>query len=321
MFKKYVFAIVLMALSLGSARAQDAVADDRVRVVATFSILGDMLREVGGDRIALTTIVGRDRSPHTFEPTPRDARALGQAQLLVRNGLGFEAWLPRLLEASAFKGLDLVASTGVQTLRLDEEAGETAHDDHDEDEDHGDEHHHHHAGDIDPHAWQDLGNGAVYVHNIAEGLAQVDPSHAAEYRQRAQAYTERLKAEDRSLRERLAAIPAEKRVMMTSHDAFGYFGRAYGVRLISIVGISSDAEPTARTISALIDNIRTQHIHALFLENAANPKLMQQIARETGVHVGGTLYADALGPIGHEAGTYLGMFKWNADQLLAAFGQ
>lgn len=312
MFRKYVFAIVLMALSLGCVHAQGVDADGRVRVVATFSILADMLREVGGDRIALTTIVGRDRSPHTFEPTPRDARALGDAQLLVRNGLGFESWLPRLLEASAFKGRDVVASTGVEPLSLDKEAGEAAH---------GDEDHDHLAGDIDPHAWQDLGNGAIYVRNIAEGLAQVDPSHAAEYRWRAQAYTDRLKVEDHLLREQLAAIPTEKRVMMTSHDAFGYFGRAYGLRLISIVGISSDAQPTARSIAALIEQIRAHHIHALFLENAVSPKLMEQIARETGVRIGGTLYSDALGPVGHEAGTYLGMFKWNAQQLLEAFGR
>ncbi|MDN5842713.1 MAG: zinc ABC transporter substrate-binding protein [Alcaligenaceae bacterium] len=318
MFRKLVFAMVLTALSLGPAHAQDTGVDDRVRVVATFSILADMVREVGGDRIALTTIVGRDRSPHTFEPTPSDARALGRAQLLVHNGLGFESWLPRLLEASAFKGLDLIASTGVQPLHLDEEAGEADHDD----GDHGPGHdggHHHHAGDIDPHAWQDLGNGVIYVRNIAEGLAQIDPAHAVGYRRRAQAYTERLRAEDRSIRDQIAAIPAEKRIMMTSHDAFGYFGHAYGVRLISIVGISSDARPTARAISTLIDRIRAQHIHALFLENAANPKLMEQIARETGVRIGGTLYSDALGPVGHEAGTYLGMFKWNAQQLLDAF--
>lgn len=293
-----------------------------VRVVATFSILADMVREVGGEQIALTTIVGRNGDAHSFEPTPRDARALGQARMLVRNGLGFEGWLPRLVEASGFSGLDVVASTGVQALHLDEASpDEGSHAEHaqeaDDHADHGAEHHH--DGDLDPHAWQDLSNGVVYVRNIAEGLAQIDPVHAGQYRRRAQAYIDRLMVEDRAVRDQLATVPAARRVMMTSHDAFGYFGHAYGIRLISIVGISSDAEPTARTIASLIDRIRAEHIHALFLENAANPKLMQRIAQETGVRVGGMLYADALDAPEREAGSYLGMFRWNMQQLLAAF--
>lgn len=292
-----------------------------VRVVATFSILADMVREVGGEQVALTTIVGRNGDAHTFEPTPRDARALGHAQMLVLNGLGFEGWLPRLAEASGFSGLEVVATLGVSARRLDasqaEEGVQAAAHTEAEHADAGDEHHH--DGGLDPHAWQDLSNGAIYVRNIADGLAQIDPAHAALYRQRAQAYIERLMAEDRAVREQLATIPAARRVMMTSHDAFGYFGQAYGIRLISIVGISSEAEPTARMIASLIDRIRAEHIHALFLENAANPKLMQRIASETGVRVGGMLYADALDAPEREAGTYLGMFRWNMQQLLAAF--
>lgn len=318
-------ALALLVGGTNSARAQGSDVSgvmEPVRVVATFSILADMVREVGGEQIILTTIVGRNGDAHSFEPTPRDARALGQAQMLVRNGLGFEGWLPRLVEASGFSGLDVVASTGVQALRLDEvPSDEGSHAEHaheaDDHADHGAGHHH--DGDLDPHAWQDLSNGAVYVRNIAKGLAQIDPGHAEQYRQRAQAYIERLMAEDRAVRDQLAAIPAARRVMMTSHDAFGYFGHAYGIRLISIVGISSEAEPTARIIASLIDQIRAEHIHALFLENAANPKLMQRIAQETGVRVGGMLYADALDASEREAGSYLGMFRWNMQQLLAAF--
>lgn len=307
---------LVLALLMGStspvwAQVDGALsATEPVRVVATFSILADMVREVGGEQIALTTIVGRNGDAHSFEPTPRDARALGQAQMLVRNGLGFEGWLPRLVDASGFSGLDVVASTGVQALHLDETSSD--------EEDHA-EAGHHHDGDLDPHAWQDLSNGAVYVRNIAEGLAQIDPAHAPQYRQRAQNYIGRLMAEDRAVRDQLAAIPAAQRVMMTSHDAFGYFGHAYGIRLISIVGISSEAEPTARIIASLIDQIRAEHIHALFLENAANPKLMRRIAQETGVQVGGMLYADALDAPEREGGTYLGMFRWNMQQLLVAF--
>lgn len=311
---------VVLAFLVGSTNPAWAQVSDAsgvtepVRVVATFSILADMVREVGGEQIDLTTIVGRNGDAHSFEPTPRDARALGQAQMLVRNGLGFEGWLPRLVEASGFSGLDVVASTGVRALHLDEASPDEGN--HAE---HMQEVGHHHDGDLDPHAWQDLSNGVVYVRNIAEGLAQIDPEHAGQYRQRAQAYIDRLMAEDQAVREQLAAIPAAQRVMMTSHDAFGYFGHAYGIRLISIVGISSEAEPTARVIASLIDQIRAEHIHALFLENAANPKLMQRIAQETGVRVGGMLYADALDAPEREAGSYLGMFRWNMQQLLAAF--
>lgn len=315
-------AILLAGVNPSWAQASDATgAMPPVRVVTTFSILADMVREVGGEQIALTTIVGRNRNAHTFEPTPHDARALGHAQMLVRNGLGFEGWLPRLMEASGFSGLDVVATMGVQTLQLDEaQSDEGLHAEHADETNHAeDEARHHNDGDLDPHAWQDLSNGVVYVRNIAEGLAQVDPVHAEQYRQRAQAYIARLKAEDQAVRDQLAMIPAAQRVMMTSHDAFGYFGRAYGIRLISIVGLSSDAQPTARVIASLIDQIRAEHIHALFLENAANPKLMQRIAQETGVRVGGMLYADALDAPTHEAGTYLGMFRWNMQQLLAAF--
>ncbi|MBV6272604.1 metal ABC transporter substrate-binding protein [Alcaligenaceae bacterium CGII-47] len=299
------FALVLFVACAGSVWAQadhalGVPSTSPVRVVATFSILADMVREVGGEQITLTTIVGRNGDAHTFEPTPRDARALAHAQMLVRNGLGFEGWLPRLVQASGFDGLDVVAATGVQALRLGEDTA-------------------HHDGNLDPHAWQDLSNGVVYVRNIAHGLAEVDPGHAQQYWQRAQAYIARLQAEDRAVRDRLAKIPAAQRVMMTSHEAFGYFGHAYGIRLISIVGISSEAEPTARTIASLIDQIRTEHIHALFLENAANPKLMQRIAQETGVRMGGMLYADALDAPEREAGTYLGMFRWNMQQLLATF--
>lgn len=317
--------LVSLAFSVSPAWAQGDGASEAaqpVQVVATFSILADMVREVGGEQIVLTTIVGRNGDAHSFEPTPRDARALGQAQMLVRNGLSFEGWLPRLVEASGFKGVDVVASTGVQALHLDE-----AQSDEGEHAEHGRDAHdhaahgsgHHHDGDLDPHAWQDLANGMIYVRNIAEGLAQIDPNHADQYRQRAQAYIDRLKAEDQAVRDQLATIPVARRVMMTSHDAFGYFGHAYGIRLISIVGISSEAEPTARMIASLIDQIRAEHIHALFLENAANPKLMQRIAQETDVRIGGMLYADALDAPEREAGSYLGMFRWNMQQLLTAF--
>lgn len=338
MFRHYpVLTLVFVLMMFGgmTGRVQAQPPAEPIRVVATFSILADMVRQVGGDRIHLTTIVGPNGDAHAFEPTPRDTRALGEAQVLVRNGLGFEGWLPRLLEASGFKGRDIVASQGVQPRILsDEEQAAHPAEATDHDQDHGDQPDAHpaahegdashdqgdhaHAGEVDPHAWQDLANGMIYVRNIADGLAAIDPAHADEYRQRANTYIGRLQAEDQHWRASLAAIPAAQRIMMTTHDAFGYLGRAYGIRIISVLGLSSEAEPSAGTLARIIDQIRAQDIHAMFLEKAVNPTLMRRITQETGVQIGGTLYSDTLDEPGRPAGSYLGMFQWNAKQILMA---
>lgn len=332
-------AVVASTLSgMADVRAQHAAGQaqdgaEPIRVVATFSILGDMVREVGGERIVLQTIVGPDGDAHAFEPAPRDARALGAAQVLVRNGLGFEGWLPRLRQASGFDGLEVVASDGISVRVLGDEAvvgghPEHAHEDaHEEDgahrrnrnHGHSSGHGHAHASGVDPHAWQDLSNGVIYVRNIAQGLAAVDPAHADEYHQRAESYVARLQAEDRAWRDALAAVAPERRVMMTTHESFGYLGRAYGIRIISVLGLSSEAEPAAKALARIIDQIRAQDIRAVFLEKAVNPTLMQRVAQETGVRIGGTLYADTLGGNGSPAATYLDMFRWNTRQILAAF--
>ncbi len=202
------------------------------------------------------------------------------------------------------------------------------HDDHDHDHDHDNDHdashdhaaggHHHHHGDHDPHAWQSLKNGVVYARNIAEGLAAADPAHAAAYRQRAQAYIARIEALDAQIRKTFASIPAERRQVVSSHDAFGYFGDAYGVRFIPVAGLSTDAEPSAADMARIIEQVKREHVPAVFVENVSSPVLVQQIARETGARTGGTLYSDALAPSGQPAATYLGMFEWNARQLSEA---
>jgi len=259
-----------------------------LNVVASFSILGDMVREVGGDRIALTVLVGPDGDMHSFEPVPENARAMSKAALLVVNGLDFEGWLARLVKASAFNGTMAVASEGVAPRRHD------------------------------PHAWQSLANGVVYVRNIASALARADPAHRAEYDMRAAAYIEKIKTLDVQLEHEFAAIPASRRKVVTSHDAFGYFGQRYGVQFISVAGLSSDAEPSAKEVARIIDQVRRQRVPAVFIENITSDKLVNQIAHETGAQVGGTLYSDALAQPGQPADTYLGMFQWNARQLLAA---
>jgi len=326
-----------------------------LKVVASFSILGDMVANVGGEDVSVTTIVGADGDAHVFEPTPQDAKTLASAQLLFVNGLEFEAWLPRLVQASGFKGVQVVASQGITPLAFSEHAAHDAddghededhdhdhdhdhehaagdahdhdhdHDDDDDDHDHEDDHtaahdhddeHHHAHGSHDPHAWQDLRLAQRYVANIADALAQADPQHAQGYRARAQAYTAQLAALDADIKARVARIPAGERKVVTSHDAFGYFAHAYDITFLSAAGISSQAEPSAQDLARLIDRIRAENIRAVFIENITSPRLIEQIARETGAKVGGILYSDALSA-NPPANTYLGMMRWNADQILS----
>lgn len=309
-----------------SAALTPAYAAEPLKVVASFSILGDIVREVGGKDVSVSTLVGPDGDAHEYEPTPADARKLAGAQLLVVNGLDFEAWLPRLEKASGFAGRKVVASEGVTPRKFAGGGHDHGHDhDHDHDHDHGKGDadgdkggHHHHHGDADPHAWQNLANGARYARNVAEGLAAADPAHADAYRQRALAYGARIEKLDAAIRQTFAAIPAERRKVVTSHDAFGYFGDAYGVTFIAVAGVSTAAEPSAADVARIIEQVKRERVPAVFVENITSPRLVQQIAREAGAKVGGTLYSDALSKPGQPGATYLEMFEWNARQLAAA---
>ncbi|WP_424264500.1 metal ABC transporter solute-binding protein, Zn/Mn family [Castellaniella sp.] len=315
-----------LMLGLGSAQAQETsvARPEPLRVVASFSILADMVRQIGGEDIHLDVLVGPMRDAHSFEPSPQDARALGDAQVLVVNGLGFESWMPRLLDAAGFTGRTVVASRGVTPRHLTEAEAQAAEHDHEghEDhghEDHGHEGHGHEAGAVDPHAWQNLSNGVQYAQNIAQGLAQADPARESAYFARADAYVHQLRKEDTQWRRQLAAVPPDRRVLATSHDAFGYLGAAYGIQILSLVGVSGEAEPSARAMARLLTQIRTRRIGALFLEQGSNSPALRQLANEAGVTLGGALYADTLDRPGHQASTYLGMFRWNAQQLLSAW--
>lgn len=304
-----------------------------LRVVSSFSILNDMVREIGGDKVMASSIVPVNGDAHSFEPRPSDAKTLASAQLLVINGLDFEAWLPRLQQSAGYKGPQVVATQGITPLEF-EGGDEHAHgheklvDDH-HDHDHGHNHdhdkesaaqpaHEHSHGSQDPHAWQSLSQAQVYIRNISQGLSQADPDNADYYRQRAQDYAQRVQQLDDSIKSRLQAIPAEQRKVITSHDAFAYLGKEYGITFISLVGVSSQAEPSAREIAQVIEQARRYHIRAVFVENTVSPKLVEQVARETGAKVGGTLYSDALGKPGSGTDTYLGMMKWNTDKLIEA---
>ncbi len=292
--------LLLVSAILGSAlaipMASRAAARDKLKVVATITILGDMVEQVGGGQVALTTLVGPDGDAHAFEPTPADAKALSAADLVVVNGLGLEGWMDRLIQASGYHGPILVASQGVKPRQMDED-GKTV---------------------TDPHAWQDLENGHRYVVNIEAALAKADPAHAADYQDAAKTYLAAIDAMDAHVRSEFADVPSERRKVVSSHDAFGYFGAAYGVEFVAPQGISEDADPSAADMRRLIDQIRREHIKVLFFENALSPRLVEQIGRETGAVVGGTLYADALSPPDGPAPTYLDMFRHNLPLLKAA---
>ncbi|AKP92583.1 metal ABC transporter substrate-binding protein [Achromobacter ruhlandii] len=307
-----------LSATFGAAHAAEP-----LPVVASFSILGDIVREVGGADVRLDILVGPDGDAHEYEPTPGDAKKLAAAKVLFVNGLDFEAWLPRLVKASGFNGATVVASRGVTPRKFaghgDKEHGHGAdHHDHDHGHAHGADDGHHHHGDADPHAWQNLANGVIYARNVAEGLAAADPAHADAYRKRADAYVARLQAADAAARKTFAAIAAERRKVVTSHDAFGYFGDAYGVDFIAAMGISTAAEPSAGDVARIIEQVKRDKVPAVFVENITSPRLVQQIARETGAKVGGTLYSDALSKPGQPGATYLEMFEWNVRQLAAA---
>lgn len=297
LFRRSVLALGLALL------AAPALAQERLPVVATFSILGDMTARVGGDRIALTTLVGPDGDAHVFQPGPGDARALASARLLVLNGLGFEGWIDRLKEAAGFQGVEVVATSGVEALPLAEG----------DEEDHG----HEHAA-FDPHAWQDVANAEVFVRNIAAGLERADPDGAAIYRANVEAYLAELHALDEETRTAMLRVPEAQRVLVTSHDAFGYFAHAYGVKVLAPQGVSTESEASAATVARLIEQIRAERVQAVFVENISDPRLVDQIVRETGARVGGTLYSDALSPPGTPAATYLDMMRHNAAQITAA---
>ncbi len=331
--RRLLLGMMSSALALAWSGAAQAATREPLRVVATFSILGDMVKEIGGERVALTTIVGPNSDAHRFEPTPADAKALHDADVLVLNGLDFEPWLARLVQASGFKGRQVLASDGVAVRRLADDHDAHAHDDahdHDDDHAHGSSHetaaseptgHDHGAddhahGDVDPHAWQDLANGKIYAQNIAAGLSKADPRNATYYEGRAAGYISRMKVLDAEIRAAIAAIPPERRKVILSHDAFGYFADAYGIEFIPVAGLSNQAEPSAQDVARIIRLARETKVSGVFLENMSNPLLMQQIASESGALMGGTLYTDALGPTDQPASTYLGMFSWNAGRLV-----
>lgn len=340
------FAMLALLLFLLS---MPVIAADKVRIVASFSILGDLVKEVGGDKVHLTTLVGADGDAHVYQPSPRDAGAVAKADLLVINGLGFEGWIERLIESSGYKGTQVVATSGIEPLRSghpddhDDPHGEhgTHHKGHDDHHDHGhhkaehndhdsghqshDRHHSDHSdhsghnhGEWDPHAWHDIHNAIIYVRNITRGLSEADPANRAFYQANAAAYVKKLESLHHELEHLFEDIPAAQRKVITPHDAFGYFGRAWQMEFIAPQGTSTEAEASAGDVARIIRQIREHSIRAIFIENIGDSRLIEQISRETGAVVGGALFSDALSAGNGPAGTYLKMIRHNAHTLAEA---
>lgn len=300
-------AVLLLTSGLAHAQA--------LEVAASFSVLGDLVSQVGGERVTVRTLVGPDADSHAFQPRPSDAREVGAAALVVVNGLGFDDWMLRLARAGGFKGKVVVASDGIPTLTM------SADDDHHH---HGHDHHHDRKENVgkavDPHAWQDVGNVRRYVANIADALSAADPAGAAAYRANAARYDAELQALDTEIRSSFAALPTERRKVVSSHAAFAYFGRAYGIEFLAPVGVSNNAEPTAKGVARLIRQLKAEKVPAVFIENVADPRLIERIRSESGATVGGTLYSDALSAAGGPAPSYVKMMRANLNVIRDALG-
>ena len=304
-------------------------AEQPIPVVATFSILGDMVERIGGEHIALTTLVGPDGDAHVYQPTPRAARSVAEADVLFMNGLEFEGWLERLAEAASFNGATVVATNGIVPIAFEEHEDE--HEEHDEDEEldeheehavheEHDDHAGHDHGTFDPHAWQSLDNAVIYANNIAAGLAQADPANASAYYINRAVFVDQIVALKSDVDAMMGALPADKRTVVTPHDAFGYFAAAYDLTFEAPQGMSTESEVSAADVAALITQIRRDSISAVFIESITDNRMMEQIANETGATIGGTLYSDALSGETGPASTYLDMIRHNATTLSDALG-
>ena len=295
---------LILSLALATAcwtGANETAAQTPVKVVVSFSILADMVSNVGGDAVQVTALVGPNGDAHVYQPSPADARAIAAANLIVLNGWGFEGWMPRLIDATGFTGVRVVATDGLSPQPLVTRRTQ--------------------APTPDPHAWQDVQNAMVYVRNIARGLSEADPERRDDYRVRADAYLAKLRDLDAWVVAQLSAIPEAKRKVVTAHDAFEYFGRRYGVTFDAPIGLSTDSEAAAKDMARLIQQIRAENIRAVFIENMSDPRLLRQLASESGAAIGGKLYSDALSDPAGPAASYIELMQHNVRELVVALAK
>ena len=267
-----------------------------IEAVASFTVIADMVHNVGGDHVHVTSLIGPNGDPHAYEPTPNDAQALKRADIVFVSGLHLEGWLDRLIKASGYQGQPVVLSNGIKTRSMEEDGKQIT----------------------DPHAWNSAANGVVYVRNIISALQKADPDNASDYQAKGEQYIKQLEQLDAYARAQVQAIPGDKRKVLTSHDAFGYFGDAYGVTFLSPLGFSTETEASAADVATLIKQIKQEHVSTYFFENSSDPRLVKQIANASGAQPGGELYVESLSPADGPAPTYAQMFRYNVDKLTAA---
>lgn len=292
MFRKnrsitFVFVCLIFVSTVASAN------ETKIRVVTSFSILEDLVSQLGGEEVSIVNLVGRNSDAHTYQPKPSDAVAISKADLVVFNGLEFEGWISRLVKNSGYENKQLIASRGVETLIYDDE--------------------------VDPHAWQSFRNVRLYIKNITQALIELRPQQATVFEKRKKNYLSELSRLEKNLLEQLASIPQRQRVVVTSHDAFGYLARELQIQFLAPVGLNIEVDASAEDVAEVINQIREKNVQALFVENITNPRLLERISAETGVAIGGRLYSDALSELGGPAGTYIGMMTHNIESLISAF--
>ena len=281
---KLIFLCLLFLVNIASAN------ESSIRVVTSFSILEDLVKELGGQYVNVVNLVDRNSDAHTYQPKPSDAVAIAKADLVIFNGLGFEGWIPRLIKNSGYKNKQIIASKGVDAIKNGKET--------------------------DPHAWQSFHNIRLYVQNISQMLIQLRPQYSEVLTKRQQKYIDSLNDLEINLKEQLVKIPVSKRIVVTSHDAFGYLGREFKIQFLAPLGLSLEVEASAEDVATIIDQIREQNVKALFVENINNPRLLELISAETNVAIGGRLYSDALSEVKGPAGTYLKMMRHNIESLI-----
>jgi zinc/manganese transport system substrate-binding protein len=264
----------------------------KISVVASFSIIGDLVQQVGGDHVSITMIVGPEEDAHVYQPSPADARKITQAEIIFINGLGFEGWLSRLINATKSKGTVVDLSSKIKARQT--------------------------QGEIDPHVWQDVNNVKIYIQEICQALIAIDPNNGADYQKNSQLYIEKLSKLDNEIVESLTNIPLDDRRAVSTHDAFGYFSARYGVAFLAPQGVSTEAEASARDIARIIDAAKAQKVKAVFLENVADPRLARRISAETNARLGGTLYSDSLTGAKGDGATYLEMMRHNVKEIIRA---
>ncbi|GAB2942946.1 metal ABC transporter solute-binding protein, Zn/Mn family [Aquaspirillum soli] len=295
----------LLALSLSVSFAVPAWAAEPLPVLTSFSILADITQQVGGERVTVSSLVGPNQDAHVYQPSPQDVKKLLASRVFVVNGLGFEGWIQRLTQSSQYRGQTVVASEKIKPLAVKTSHGH----------DHG--HRHDHGKGVDPHAWHNPQHVIQYGHTIAQALAKADPAGASYYQQRAQQFEQQLRQLDQSIEQQFATIPVAQRKVITSHDAFSYLGQRYQIRFLAPQGMSTESEASAASVAKLVKQIRQEKVKALFVENMADQRLLQQISQETNVKVGGKLYSDALSA-GAPAGSYIELMQYNAKNLASA---